>query len=180
MPPPFLRSAVPTHQRVDRCLRHLQSDGVDLPISINPLSGRSVNLDRLPAPPPDSRFSIYRCINRVPRIYVGLTKRIALETLGCYSKHNPPPPSTGYRVFVQHPQWGPRVLSPAQLGVVADGNTTLGRLTFLLPRAGKEVVTNICTRSSSSRGRGARPWRIPVPRWGGTGKSPPPGVQRRG
>ena len=33
--------------------------------------------------------------------------------------------------------WGPRVLGPPQLGVVADGNATMGRPTLLLPVLGK-------------------------------------------
>ena len=33
--------------------------------------------------------------------------------------------------------WGPRVLGPPQLGVVVDGNATMGRPTLLLPVLGK-------------------------------------------
>ena len=72
-----------------------------------------------------------------------------------------------YSVATQHTQWSPRVLGPPQLGVVADRNTTLGRLTFLLPRAEKDVITNIYQRSSSSLGRGALPREIPLPHSGG-------------
>jgi len=37
---------------------------------------------------------------------------------------------------------------------------------FPLPRAGRDAVTNLCQRSSSSLGRGAPRRRVPLPRWG--------------
>ncbi len=82
-----------------------------------------------------------------------------------------------FRCFGQLALWGPRVLGPPRLGVVAVGNTTLGRAVdgrpIPFPRAGRDVVTNFCPRSSFPEAlpTGGRVPRVYLLPFGGAGRS---------